>query len=172
VPDSYQAAKLKLAAQTATIVAVAYTETPADEFVPVAANAVTYGRSAAFALSDVALAQYLGSGVLGLRSPDDDYDRLSDAFRTILDDEEHDTEMQIGRLAESEVLSGAQDAWGDGMRGHGVEKWTRGLGPEPCEICQGLADDIDGSLPTSVSMTIPHPTCSCVQEPVEGDGGT
>lgn len=61
------------------------------------------------------------------------------------------------------VLGTAQDAYGDAMRGQGVEYWTRVLNSGACPLCQDLAGDV---LPASADM-YHHKGCGCTQRPTE-----
>lgn len=134
------------------------------EFRDVAAGVILTAKARTAALADVALAGLLGRLPLGLGVEAEEEDRLRLAVRTSVSVEE-DERVRLARLARSEALSGAQDAWGKGLRGHRVPGWTRGTFGG-CQVCTGLAD---GTVLSPNTEMYRHPGCRCVQLPAERD---
>jgi len=160
---TYRDMKRRLANVTRDGVLSAYArDATADDL----AYLVATGNMHEYALADIALAAVVGAAPLGLMlDVEAEYERLRDAVGTILDDTEHETEMQLARLGEAEPLAAAQTAWNEGMDAHPqVTGWTRVTGPDPCPLCRGL--ETDDPLPASVPMLVPHPGCGCTAEPV------
>ena len=129
---------------------------------------VAAGNARATALSDLALAEWLDATPLGLTPPAGDVERLTGAFATILDTTgpDDDPTGRLNRLATAEPLAAAQSSWSAGLRGHGVDKWTRLAADDTCDVCQSLFAE-GGPFLASTEMVIPHPTCTCVAEPVD-----
>ena len=166
----YADLKRSVAARTVASVAVLWAVRPVPAvFAPAAGLVVAAGNARATALSDLALAEWLDATPLGLTPPVGDVERLTGAFATILDTTGPDDDPvgRLDRLATAEPLAAAQSSWSEGLRGHGVDGWTRVTGGEPCPVCEDLADG--STFPPSVDMVVPHPTCCCVAEPVTGD---
>jgi hypothetical protein len=164
----YRDLKKNLAQRSAVTVATlwATVQKPAV-FAPAAGLAVAVYNARATALSDLALAEWLGAAPLGLTPAADDPERLTTAFTTILatTSDTEDPTARLDRLATAEPLSAAQGAWSDGLRGHGVGWWERGVSDDACEVCIGLEDG--GPFAASVDLLAPHPTCTCVAIPVD-----
>ena len=129
---------------------------------------IAKANSKAVTLADLSLAAtlmlQLGSPVaaLGLTPPADDSDRLQKAATTLLAVATL-TRERVARLARSEPLGRAADAYADGIRrSDHVTGWTRQVSANACELCQSLAGDV---LPDSVPM-YHHPGCTCTPIPV------
>lgn len=138
------------------------------EFETAAAQSITTSKAISISLADLVLAGLLtalgGRDVppLGLGVPADE-ERLRLAVRTSVEVTE-DARVRLGRLSRSEALSGAQGAWGEGLRRHRVRGWTRGTQGRGCPVCAGLAN---GAVLSTSTPMITHPGCRCIQLPAE-----
>lgn len=144
--DSWQAAKITLAEFTG--VAVAYLQA---------------GDAHATALADAALAGFLTAfyrrpvPALGLAVPVLDHEPR--VVELVAAAAPRDQWQSYGR---SSALARAQDAYGEAMGRHGIEKWTRVLNAGACQLCADLAGEV---LPASAPM-FHHPGCGCTQKPI------
>ena len=59
-----------------------------------------------------------------------------DAVETILDDTDHDTIMQLKRLALNAPLEAAQTAASTAISQSGASGWVRQMDPDPCQLCR------------------------------------
>ena len=59
-----------------------------------------------------------------------------DAIVTILDDTDHDTIMQLKRLALNAPLEAAQTAASTAISQSGASGWVRQMDPDPCQLCR------------------------------------
>lgn len=142
-----------------------------DEFVALATAALLRASYRGAALADVALAAYLsvarGEAVpaLGLAPRQDQRGRLTAAVRGLLAGRASSPDpAEAARvLGRAEPLAVAQDTYGQGMRRHGVRRWTRVLNTGACKLCQTLAGVV---LPASADM-YHHKGCGCTQRPVQ-----
>ena len=139
-----------------------------DTTIALIAAIIARANSKAVTLADLSLAATLmlqllkPVATLGLTPPADDPDRLVKAATTLLA-VEHLTRERVARLARSEPLGRAADAYSEGIRqNRSVTGWTRQVSPAACELCQSLAGDV---LPDSVPM-FHHPGCTCTPIPV------
>ncbi len=139
-----------------------------DTTIALIAAIIAKANSKAVTLADLSLAATLMLAIrkpvptLGLSPPADDPDRLVKAATTLLA-VEHLTRERVARLARSEPLGRAADAYADGIRrSDHVTGWTRQVSANACELCQSLAGDV---LPDSVPM-YHHPGCTCTPVPV------
>ena len=98
----------------------------------------------------------IGQGVDTVLPPPDELEHLDDSAQADLVD-------QAQRLASSAPLEAGQVAHQDAMEAQGIEGWIRQTDPDPCELCQALADGT--VIPINKKM-ITHPNCSCVAVPV------
>jgi len=90
-----------------------------------------------------------------------------DALVTILDDTDHDTIMQLERLALNAPLEAAQTAASTAISQSSASGWVRQMDPDPCQLCrwwwrEGRVWPPDHAMPT-------HPGCECVSRPVNVD---
>ena len=92
--------------------------------------------------------------------PVDDTERLAKAVRTIADDSDADTTMQLSRLARSEPLDTAQrvthEAIGQQAAAGG---WVRQLNAGACELCRWWARN--GRVWPKDHKFPRHPGCNC-----------
>jgi hypothetical protein len=136
----------------------------ADEFYAVATAYLAAASNRAVALADVALAAYLSAALgrpvptLGLVPPETNH---TDELRRAVADET-DPGGRVGRTGAAVALAAAQDAYGEGMRAHGVPAWTRVLNGGACPLCIDLAGDV---LPGHAEM-YHHKGCGCTQRPI------
>lgn len=134
------------------------------DFYAVATAYLAAAENRATALADVALAAYLSAALgravptLGLLPRAQDW---APDLRAAMADES-DPGGRVGRTGRAVALAAAQDAYGDGMRAHGVPAWTRVLNGGACKLCQDLAGDV---LPGHAPM-YHHAGCGCTQRPI------
>lgn len=162
VAERYRTRTRVHADRTAETVVAAFLALGEDAYVPVAvAELVTARlRAGAYAGQYVDLLALIEGEVtvteLGTAI---DSDRLAEATRTA-------GGLGVGsveRLARSEPLRAGQEALSEGWKANpALDRWTRGVAGTACPACQALAG---GSLPASVPLLHPHPSCSCVQLP-------
>jgi len=132
------------------------------------ASTIAKANEKAVTIADLSLAATLmlqlrePVATVGLTAPPDDTHRLLTAATTLLA-VENLTRERVARLARSEPLGRAADAYSEGIRrNERVTGWTRQVSANACEVCQGLAGDV---LPDSVPM-YHHPGCTCTPVPV------
>lgn len=159
--DAYRDRLGELGDETAARVESLRDQLDGDELVAVAAAVIMLGKAKTSALADATLAALLGRGPLGLAPDPSEEPRLRLAVLTV--EVEEDDRVRLARLGRSETLSGAQEAWGEGLRRHRVAGWTRGTFGG-CPVCTGLAD---GTILGPDTAMYRHPGCRCVQLPTE-----
>lgn len=152
-----------------------------DEFITAAANIISRQNRRAVALADMAMARQISRELRRSVSPlgdeggsdsedsEEQQDRLAGALRTVIsasvssiadDDMSESVARRLARVARSEPLARGQDMIQRALRTWGMG-WTRATGPDPCEMCQGLADGT--VLPADADM-VRHTGCSCMQQ--------
>lgn len=97
-------------------------------------------------------------------APQDAASRLATALATITASD-LDTRMQLERLARSEVLDSAATGFDEAIkRNPHVDRYTRGLESNACELCVWLYKD---GYPYPVTKPMHrHPGCTCHPVPV------
>ncbi len=141
------------------------------QFVALATAALVRAGAQGAALADLALAASLSVqrkrpvATLGLTLPAGAPDTARTAVTDTLNGERYrvDAVAAVAVLGRAEALASAQDAYGAGMRQHGVTGWTRVLNGGACSLCQDLAGPV---LPTSAEM-FHHKGCGCTQQPID-----
>jgi hypothetical protein len=135
-----------------------------------AAAVVAGANTAGVSLADIGLAAEITKALrtptrpLGLR-PDpiqSDQARMGRDIDRLISTIDEPAEA-LGQWARSEPLLTVATAVQTGMKGHGIERWTRGLSGQSCPLCTGWADGV--ARPVTVSM-VRHPGCDCIQQPV------
>ncbi|MBE6477840.1 MAG: hypothetical protein E7Z97_07210 [Propionibacteriaceae bacterium] len=165
---------LRLGEQTERIIAALWAQVEAgaldeDLFAGLAATVIAAANGQGTAAGQAAFRawQETATGTPATTSatlPADDLDRLTQAVGTILKDSTS-TGMRLARLARSEPINAAQDAFAASMAGSAVVSgWRRHLDSDPCQLCQwwwreGRVWRPDHPMPR-------HPGCTCTQEPV------
>lgn len=142
-------------------------EITGEQFVALATALLTRAAAQGVALADLGLASTLSVQrdgpvpALGLAVPEDKPGALAVVAGALLAAEAtRDAAAVTGR---AETLAASQDAFGEGLRAHGVQSWTRVLNGGACELCRALAGPI---LPASTDM-YHHKGCGCSQRPIE-----
>lgn len=141
--------------------------------VPRAATIIVAASSLAVALADATLARRLGRLPVGLTVDDQQYDIVTSATASLLADQEarnlgdafeSNTADRLARMAEGMVGTAGRYGFGEAMRAHQVDGWTRTLvSDDPCPLCTDLAD---GTVLSADQDMIDHPGCSCIATPV------
>ena len=172
----YQALLLELAiaSESAAIELWWQAEELGDDVLAAALAAIlaTYtGRAAALAVTawsaqaSVAVGEVVPAAVLAL--PDSDIDRLAKAATTVVQVAKKSPvpESIVGRIARAEPLKTASDSYHDQLTTSGlVEGWTRGMDPDPCQLCQWWSRD--GRVWPKEHRFQRHTGCACVPIPV------
>lgn len=140
-----------------------------EQFVSLAADLVAGANVRGAAVSDMVIRAYLeqatGKAIAGVASvPASDPARLRKALGTILASR-LDTEMQLRRLATSEVMQSSAEAYGESFRKYpGIHGWTRGMESDACQLCQWWSRD--GQVWPQEHPMPRHKGCTCHQVPV------
>ncbi|NNH69175.1 hypothetical protein HLB23_04705 [Nocardia uniformis] len=144
-----------------------------DETVEALARLIASANSRAATLADTALAvdlmKQLGTAVptQGITRPEGDIARLRKASSTVLEKANASPvpEAIIARLARSEALTAAAEAFSEAMRkNRKVKGWVRGVSPNGCQLCEwwwreGRVWPANHPMPT-------HKGCTCAPKPV------
>lgn len=168
---TYRDSVLTIAAATAAAVALILDAWEAgdltdDDLVAMVAARVALGNTRAAALADLGLAADITAATrrlslpLGLLPPAGDAQRLTTAVRGIVDADKSTARTRIERLADNEPKETAATTRGNGITlSRNVTGWTRGVSPNACRACHGLAG---ATLSTKTTMWR-HTGCSCTQ---------
>lgn len=145
------------------------------DFHEIAADLIAVARQQGALAAQAALRAYLEANaatatIVAVAPSYAERARLAAAIGTILASD-HDTLMQLTRLATNEPMDAAADAYTWAMeRAEGVTGWTRGLDSKACQLCRWWARDGRVWQP---SHPMPrHPGCLCHQVPVIGETTT
>lgn len=139
-----------------------------DDFLTLAAAAVSAGNTRAAVVADVGVAAILSqigelTGPLGVDLPEWvlDESRLRDAFRTALEDEET-APGRVGLVGRSEPVAAAALAMTAVLRARKT-RWIRVTDADPCPLCSRWADGVPRSGDVPMNR---HTGCTCIQQPV------
>ncbi len=150
-----------------------------EAFVAVAATLLLRARARGVTLADIAVSvdatRALGqiAAPLGLAVPDGEGERLHRAVRTVLDQQvetpktpeemSESRRARLKRLARDSAAEATVWATNLAMGGQGATGWVRMTDPDPCPVCQSLAD---GVIRSPLVMMKRHTGCMCVPQPV------
>ena len=147
-----------------------------DECVQYIASAIAVSNGQAFALADLAFAAEMmtqlgeAAPVTGVTAPDD-LDRLTKAATTVLEvaDASPVPTAIIARLARSEPLESAANAYSDSMIRSGKTKgWVRQKSANACQLCEWWWRE--GRVWPAEHPFQHHKGCTCVPKPVIREG--
>lgn len=145
------------------------------DFHEIAADLIAVARQQGALAAQAALRAYLEANaatatIVAVAPSYAERARLAAAIGTILASD-HDTLMQLTRLATNEPMDAAADAYSWAMeRAEGVTGWTRGLDAKACQLCRWWARD--GRVWRPDHPMPRHPGCLCHQVPVIGETPT
>ncbi len=164
-PENYRQQQAEIASKSEqTVLAVAASSTFAGFTLASSLGIfLATANQAATALADAWSASWLGLSPLGLATPENEADRLTEVFATLLERRKIDALPRLGRIAKTEPSNAARQTTRTALIRHQVEarmRWI--LDPHPCPLCIDLARR---TYPLD-QLPISHPYCECTVIPV------